>query len=343
VLSFPPIINSELTRVTEKTKNLLIDVTATDLKAAEDALAILAMTLYDAKFRIESVKVNYSNKRMETPNMHTHTRNVDLKYINSMLGLKLRADEAVRCLRRSRIGAVKKEEKIVCNVPRYRLDIMHNIDIVEDVAVGYNIKNMSATFPRSASTGARDAVQKTLDHVREVMIGLGMIEVMNFNLVSKEVQYAMVNRGSANMLAVEQTKSMEHEVLRDSLIPSLLLTLSRNIHEPYPQLVFEIGKMFHSGGGVDECWSVAAVVAHKDANYTEMKSYLQALLKTLLNVEPETRMVSNAILAEGRSASIYVKKEVGVVGEVNENVVENFKLRVPVSVFELNVSRLLEG
>ena len=345
VLSFPPIINSELTRVTEKTKNLLIDVTATDLKAAEDALAIIAITLYDAKFRIESVKVNYKGRKLETPNMNAFTRSIRQEYANQLLGLKMGASETVKCLQRSRIGATRKGNKMVCKIPRYRLDILHEVDLVEDVAIGYGVNKMNATFPRSSSVGAKDSILKILDDARDVLLGLGMIEVVNFNLVSREVQYQMMARDEVNLLAVEQTKSIEHEVLRDSLIPSLMLTLSRNIHEPYPQRIFEVGKTFLVGrSNVEEYWTLAVALAHVDTNYTEAKSYLQALLRTLINLEPETKMAASAMLADGRAAEITVKsKSVGIVGEVSQSIIDNFKLRVPVSVFELNISKVLES
>ena len=344
VLSFPPIINSELTRVTEKTKNLLIDVTATDLKVAEDALAIIAITLYDAKFRMESVKVNYADRKLETPNMNAATRSIRREYVNKLLGLKMDVNEIARYAQRSRIGAIKSGNRIVCKVPRYRLDILHEVDLVEDVAIGYGINGMSATFPRSSSVGAKDSMLKILDDAREVLVGLGMLEVMNFNLVSREVQYELMARNETNVLAVEQTKSIEHEVLRDSLIPSLMLTLSRNIHESYPQRIFEVGKTFAERSDVQEYWTVAVALAHKDTNYTEAKSYLQALLRTLLDLEPETRMAANPMLVDGRSAEISVnKKNVGIVGEVSQQVIDNFKLRVPVSVFELNISKVLES
>ena len=134
-------------------------------------------------------------------------------------------------------------------------------------------------------------------------------------------------------------------MLRDSLIPSLMLTLSRNIHEPYPQRIFEVGKTFLAGrSNVEEYWTLAAALAHKDTSYTEAKSYLQALLRTLLDLELETKMVVNAMLADGRAAEIAVKKRnVGIVGEVSQQVIDNFKLRVPVSIFELNISKVLEG
>lgn len=345
VLSFPPIINSELTKVTEKTANLLIDITATDLKASQDALAILAITLYDAKFNIQSVKINYGKKKLETPNMKETVRNLKQEYVNKLLGMNLGTNEITRSLARSRMDASVNKKVVKCRIPRYRLDVMHDVDLVEDVAIGYGIQRMHATYPQSSSVGAKHTLISILDNAREVLVGLGMIEVMNFNLVSREVQYSMMSRSANNVLAVEQTKSIEHEVLRDSLIPSLMLTLSKNIHEPYPQRIFEVGKVFLAdGSNVREYWNIAAAIAHKDASYTEAKSYLQAVLRTLFSVDVETRSASNAMLVDGRSAEIIVKgRNVGMIGEVNQSIIDNFKLRVPVSAFELNISKVLES
>jgi phenylalanyl-tRNA synthetase beta chain len=342
VLSFPPIINSQHTKVTEKSRNLFIDITATDLKAAEDALAILAIALYDAKFKIQTVRIIDGNKKMETPRVNETVRNLSLDYTNRLLGLNLTSSEMAGCLERSRIGVTRAKNVIKCRIPRYRIDVMHDVDLVEDVAIGYGIYRMSATFPGPKSVGGRDSFMSILDNARTVLSGLGMIEVMNFSLVSREVQYGMMNRNVSKALAVEQTKSMEHEVLRDSLLPSLMHTLSRNIHEPYPQMIFEIGKIFNANrSDVEEYWSTASAVAHKDADYTKAKSYLQATLKSLLGIDIETRSVNNPVLADGRSAEIiFNDRSIGVIGEVRQTIVDNFKLRVPVSVFEVNVSNL---
>jgi phenylalanyl-tRNA synthetase beta chain len=69
VLSFPPIINGELTRVSSQTKNLFIDITATDFKTSEDALAILSATLQDAGGILKSVKVEYPDRVLITPDL----------------------------------------------------------------------------------------------------------------------------------------------------------------------------------------------------------------------------------------------------------------------------------
>lgn len=343
VLSFPPIINSELTKVTERNKNLFIEVTATDFKAAEDALAILAVTLYDAKFKINTVKVNYGRKGVETPNMKENIRKLKVDYVNKLLGLNLSAVEIVNCLQRSRIGAIKNGNAVRCKIPRYRTDVMHDIDLVEDIAIGYGIYRLDATYPQSSSVGSRDLFSSILDKVREVLIALGMIEVMNSTLVSNEVDYNLMNRNQNNIVAIERSKSIGPIVLRNSLLPSIIFTLSKNIHEPYPQRIFEVGKVIFANLTAEESWSIAVATAHKDADYTEARSYLQSTLQSLFNIHFETRSVSHPILVNGKSAEIILNnKSVGRIGEVNKETIDKFKMRVPISVFEFNISDLLK-
>ncbi|MEO9365421.1 MULTISPECIES: phenylalanine--tRNA ligase subunit beta [Candidatus Nitrosocaldus] len=345
VLSFPPIVNAELTRVTEHTKNMLVEVTATDLNTAKDVLAVIAVTLSDMGFKVASVSINYDGYTITTPEMSYRRMSLPMDRL-SLLGLDIDRKEVIECLRRSRLDveAGEVDGNIECLVPRYRVDIIHWIDLVEEVAIGYNISRFEPRYPRLKAMGSRHRMLKVLDDARSVMVGLGMLEVMNFNLVSMLIQYEMVGRrrDSNAALVVEESKSKEHEVLRDSLVPSLLAVLSRNVHEPYPQRLFEVGKVFsRDGDSIREEWSVAAVIAHSSANYTEARSYLQALLYTLFGIDVDTEPVDEPPYESGKAAEILFKdKRIGSIGEVSSSVLSNFRIRVPVSAFEVIISRL---
>jgi phenylalanyl-tRNA synthetase beta chain len=145
-----------------------------------------------------------------------------------------------------------------------------------------------------------------------------------------------------NILTAEKTKSIEHEILRESLIPSLIQTLSHNIHEEYPQKLFEVGKVFQREDRINEYWNLGVVVAHSKANYTEGKSLMQTFLKTSFGKEIVTKSNVNAILVQGRSSDIIVDGlTVGFIGEIKPMVCDNFKLRVPVVAAELNLSQIM--
>src|SRR5919107_226946 len=189
VLSLPPIINGQATKVNDKCHNLFVEVTATDQKTAEDLLAILAITLYEAGFEIKTVSIDSGKRKIETPQMKPRVISADMGYVDSILGLTLDARQIITCLKKSRLDAKAVANKIVCTIPRYRIDITDPIDISEEVAIGYGIYNLEPRFPKSPTAGKRDYLSIYFNVVRETMIGLGMIETLNFLLTSKDVQY----------------------------------------------------------------------------------------------------------------------------------------------------------
>jgi phenylalanyl-tRNA synthetase beta chain len=347
VLSLPPIINGQATKVHERCRNLFVEVTATDQETAEDLLAILATTLYDAGFEIRTVSIDAGrNKKNETPHMEPKVISADVGYVNSILGLKLDAKQMISCLKKSRLDAkaVNDRKKIVCTIPRYRIDISDPIDISEEVAIGYGIYNLEPKFPASLTAGKKDSLSVYFNTIRDAMIGLGFIESLNFILTSKEVQYNSFSIPEKDILSVDSSKSAEHEILRDSLVPLLLRSLSYNIHEQYPQRLFEIGKTFlKSTAIIEERWSIGAAVAHADASYTEIKSTMQALFRSCFGKEATTKASTNHMFMEGRSAEvIFEGKSVGALGEIIPLALENFKLRVPVSAFEIDLLAIIK-
>lgn len=339
VISFPPIINSELTRVSTETRNLFIDITSTSMKAAEDVLAVLMSALSDQGGLIESIKVHYPAVKKITPDLTPTKMNVEPALINNLLGLKLKPASIVEYLGRSRLTAkIVGKDSVRVEIPRYRSDILHPVDLVEEVAIGYNIANLTPTLPETADIGRLNDLLRRVDSARDVLIGLGLMEVLNFSLISRETLL-----GDERLhLKVKNPKTGEHEYLRGSLIPSVLTTLSGNIHEEYPQRIFEVGKVFirseENTLGVQEEYRVVVAVAHANANYTEAKSYLTSFMSQLKGLTCSTRPVEDTVYIPGRAAEVDADgRVVGKIGEVAPNVLETFGLRVPVSIFELNL------
>ena len=354
VLSFPPIVNSNATKITADIKNILVEVTATNKRTAEDTIAIIAMSLFDSGYEIQPVTIDDidTGKKELTPKMDPKRMQIDSSYINQVLGLNLDIHDISFCLNKSRLGTEIEEKqngKLACTIPRYRTDIFHQIDIVEEVAIGYGVFNFQPTLPWSKTSGAKSDLTSFFNVAREILIGLGMLEILNFSLVSKKVQYELmgIRDDIAKVISVNGTKSNEYEVLRDSLIPSLLQTLSHNIHQEYPQKLFEIGKVFQLSNALDEHWNVGVVIAHNTASYTETKSTMQELLNGCFGPKYAsmvfTPAVYNSMFIQGRCANIiFNEKNIGIIGEITPVAVENFKLRVPVAAFELNMSSLLK-
>src|SRR3972149_4928370 len=241
-ISFPPIINSALTKVSTKTKNLLIEVTATEKNAAEDTLAVLATTLQAAGFQLFSVTISGANN--STPLLKPRKIILSAELVNNILGLNLSSSMITNSLRKCRIDAVAKTNKISCIIPRFRFDIFGPMDLVEEVVLGYGIENLKPSLPPSISVGQKNDITKVLDSLSLIMIGLGYTEALNSSLVSNKIQYELTNRSNSEVIQVVESKSLEHTILRDAIMPGLLENLSKNVHEQYPQKLFEIGTVF---------------------------------------------------------------------------------------------------
>lgn len=341
-LSFPPIINSALTTVSTKTSNLLIEVTATDKKAAEDCLAVIATTLQAAGFSLYSVKITGANN--STPTLKPKKIIINSDLVNGILGLNLSSSLIANCIKKSRIDATPSKNKITCIIPRYRFDIFGSMDLVEEVALGYGIENLKPTLPPSISVGQKNDITKALDSISLLMIGLGYTEVVNSSLVSNQIQNELTNRNNSDVIQVVESKSLEHTILRDAILPGLLENLSKNVHEQYPQKLFETGIIFSKGNPIQEDMHLAGISAHKDANFSEIKSIIQSSLKIGFNIDSVTKTSSHPPFSAGKNANILVNdKIVGILGEIDSKVISNFKIREEVKVvgFEIKLSGLI--
>ena len=339
-VSFPPIVNAAVTTVTTKTKNLFVEVTGINKEDAEDMLSIVATILYSAGFDLTSV--NITGAKNSSPKLESRKISVSPQLINSSLGLELKNAKIVSSLKKSRLDASIKGKNIVCIIPPYRFDIFGPMDIVEEVALGYGIENLDPLLSPSETLGTIHPISSQLKSLSLVMVGLGYLEGLNSSLTSKKILYEMTNREPNKPIAVLNSKSQEHTILRDSILPGLLENLSRNIHESYPQKLFETGTIFLKNNPIDEKTNFSAVCAHQDANFTEIKSILQASLKTGFNLEIESKTSTHETFENGRAASVLVNgKTIGIIGEINSKTIENYKIRVPVVGFEISLSGLI--
>ncbi|MEX2192483.1 MAG: phenylalanine--tRNA ligase subunit beta [Nitrosarchaeum sp.] len=339
-VSFPPIINAAVTTVTTKTKNLFVEVTGINKDDAEDMLSVVATILQTAGFTLVSTKI--SGAKNTSPKLKPKKILINSVLINQMLGLNLTNSQIISSLKKSRLDATLKGKNIVCNIPSYRFDIFGPMDLVEEVTLGYGIQNLEPILSPSQTLGQTNPISIKLKSLSLIMIGLGYTEALNSSLTSKRVLYEMTNREPINIISVLDSKSQEHTILRDSILPGLLENLSRNIHTSYPQKLFETGTVFSQGNPIDETTSFAGISAHQDSTFTEIKSILQSALKTGFDLDIETKTFSHPIFEEGRTASISVHgKIIGIVGEINSKTIENYKIRVPVVGFEISLSGLI--
>ena len=342
IVSFPPIINAALTTVTTKTKNILVEVTSIDKDAAEDTLSVVSSILQTAGFQISELKI--SGGKNSTPKLNERTIIYDPKFTSEILGIEISPSNMVTCLKKCRLDATIKGKKIKCIIPRYRFDIFGPMDLVEEIALGYGIDNLEPKLSPSTTIGAKDSVTIKTNLMTKTAVGLGLLEVVNSSLTSKKILYELTKRNSSEMISVLDSKSQEHTILRDSLLSGLLENLSKNIHETYPQKLFETGVVFTKGKSIRESINLAVVMAHKDTNFSEIKAILQSILRTNFKIECKTKPSSKnqKLFVKGKYADIYVNdKKIGEIGEISNEILDNFRIRTSVVGFEITLSGLI--
>ena len=333
VLSFPPIINGELTRVTTATRNILLDCTGTDKKAVMTAVNIICTALAEAGATIEMVTVD----GQEMPTLAPAERVVSVEECASLLGLPLSVQDMTRLLGRMRFGAEPDgDSRVRVLVPCYRSDILHDWDIFEDVAIAYGIENFDAALPATSTVAEEHPITAIARAVRSVMVGLGYLEMMPFTLTNERVLYANMQREpSPGTLRLLHPISEEQTVVRTDLLGLLLEMLQANKHRELPQRLFAVGDV------VEACVTyqkVAAVSIHPAADFSEAYAAADVLCRELSLPYTVVESADPAFL-DGRRGDIIVGgRKVGVFGEIHPAVLNAFDLEHPVAALALDLT-----
>jgi len=348
VLSFPPIINGELTRVVEGTQNLFIDVTGTELSAIQKSLNVLVTALSDMGGKIENVRIEYANQVLVTPDLTPQKMKLNVDYVNKRLGLKFSETQTIKALQKSRLDAKTIEKGVLeVRIPAYRTDILHEIDLVEEVAIGYGYFNLTSTFPNTVTTGKQHKVNEIASDVREIMIGLGFVESLNFILANEVDHYQKMRRKSEGLVILANPVSTDYSLIRNDLLPSLIKNLADNKHHVFPQKMFEVSDVIklsnNSETYTERRIHVSGVCSHPTANFTEIKSILDSLLINLGLKNWTIKEAHHPSFLEGRAAAIFFNDiELGVVGEIHPEVLNNFEIENPTSAFEIDLQKMID-
>jgi phenylalanyl-tRNA synthetase beta chain len=342
VLSFPPIINSnDLGRITPQTRNVLVEVTGTSLDTVLNALMMVTISLADRGGRIYSSNIHYPYgkvRRAVTPVLKTHSLRVPLDYAKNVLGIDLTLAQAIKLLRRAGFDGSKRSSGVLdVTVPCFRLDIMHPVDIIEDMGIAYGLNRIKPRWPPHETVGGITRQHEFNDLTRELMLGLGFQEVLTFSLSNPEKLFTRMNLATDRVVEVQNPRVQTLTCLRNWLIPSLMEVLSANVHVPYPQRVFEVGDcIMRNISGIQEVVKLAGMACHADASFTEARSSVDALLMNL-GLQCQIAELEHGSFLEGRAASILIGNEqAGILGELHPQVLENWGIQNPAAAFELN-------
>ncbi len=341
ILSFTPIINSHLTgKITDKTKEAFVEVSGFDLHTAEYVLNILMTAMADMGAEIYSMEVVYPDKTIVTPDLSAKKMKINLKYINKWLGLELSEKEIKRHL--ERMGYGYKDKKVL--VPAYRADVLHQVDLAEDIAISYGYENFKANLSDKSTIAKEDDFEKFRQKVISLLTGLDLLETSSYHLSSKEVQFEKMNFDYDNYVRLENSMSEDFKIMRFWMLPNLMKILSENSHNEYPQNIFESGTVFSlvkkEDTGVKEQNRVAVLLCNSQADYTKARQILDYILHSL-GLESKVKETEHPSFIPGRVSRVSVKKkDVAYLGEIHPSVLENFDIEMPVAGFELNLSEI---
>lgn len=337
VLSMPPIINSEDTKVEEDTQHLFLDVTGYSRKALEQALNILACSLARRGGTIYTVQVFDKGREFWYPELTPREITLDLDYCNRWLGLNLSLEHVKEYLERMRY----KLSGHTVLIPPYRADILHPVDIFEDIAKAYGFDNIKEVIPEISTIGEEDPLEVFSRKVAYLLAGCGLLEVKNYYLASKE--FFEKTRITTDFIEMENALTQEYNVLRSHLLPGMLATLQSNKQYEYPQNIYELGKVVNLDEKAPERTKeelhLAAMICHPRASFTEIKEVLKALCVNL-GTQFSIEYCDHPAFIPDRCGSIFIQDQIGIIGELHPEVLIAWELENPVACFELNLGKI---
>ena len=370
LFSFPPVINGRRTEVSTDSRELLVELTGTDQWTIDRMCNIVCYALAARGATIEEVEVEYGSVSaseasggssgasdggtLPRPDFEVETKTVSHRRIESMLGAEFEMEAVVDLFERSGLDADAKlgdATEYEVSIPPYRVDVLHPLDLVDDVGRAYGFNDLEPRYPDAGTVGGRHERSRLEDAARSALVGLGFEDLLNFHMISGAENYdrMRVERGSDALggddpATITEPYSEDYTMLRTWALPSLAMVLENNTHRSYPQDLAEIGLVARRDDGentrVAEARHVAGVLARHDATYEDAKARLAALCADF-DAELETPPTDHPSFIDGRAAAVVVDgDEVGVVGELHPAVLVEHDLELPVAAFEFDLSAL---
>lgn len=371
VLSFPPIINSERTRLTENTRNLLFDITGTSEHAIRLVANIFATSLADRGAIIEDVEIMANGSRRKGLE-YGRKEKLSVKFANKILGVRFKPEEIVSLL--SKMGyksdLSQKKDELIIEVPPYRADIMHEVDFVEDIAVAYGYDKFKPKLPNLTTNGAISPQSKIDQKIREMMVALQFIETNSWTLTNEDTMKRALMEKKA--VKIKNPRTQDFTIFRTDIAPSLLSILSENKTKGLPMKIFEVGRVADEKGN---CYTnLCCAIMGENADFSQIATVLFEIKrfanvsevypdelkagrqnkKKVPNTAVKTTTAKTANMRQNADGStdgynhlidgrfILIKNDdsekiCGWAGEIHPQVLENFKLEYPVVMMEFRL------
>jgi phenylalanyl-tRNA synthetase beta chain len=356
VLSFPPIINSrDVGEVQVGDSELFVEVTGTDIRMVVLTLNILAVNLADRGAAVTPVAIHYPadtelGRICVTPMTFAEPRTIPLTVIEAALGEPLGMEAISSSLTSYGYEVKADEEAVTVQLPLYRNDFLHAVDVVEDVAISRGYGAFPPVMPSQFTVGNLSRVEQLADRVRDLMVGMEFQEIMA-NIMGSRTDLCVRMRVEGTvwgrLVEVDNVMSQSYACLRQWVMPSLLHVEAASSRAFYPHRLFEVGEVAIPDEGADvgsrTVTALGALIAHAQAHFSELHSCLDLLLY-YLNCPYELRALDHPTFLSGRAGSIVSEgKTVGLLGEIHPEVLEQWQIGMPAVALELDLQRLLES
>ena len=325
VASMPPIINGALTAITENTTDVLIDVTGLEREAVEVCLNIVAAALVERGGEIEQLEIRYPTENVIVPEMTPKIHKIENDYLIKLLGFDPENFAIFKAFRKCAMEPDLKGGVWHVKVPSYRADILHPVDLLEEVAIGLGYDNLPEQLPEEATFGEALESRELGSNCRETMLGLGFQEVVTLTLTSSKMLHEITKRENNNEATVSNPVTEDYHMLRSSILPNLLKLLKNNKHRELPQRVFEFGDVVREHSNHK---SLAWIELATKSTFSKAKSIAE-MISQRLDITGDASDCNDPIFISGRSVQINNDKHTLKYGEIHPRVLEELEIGYP--------------
>lgn len=339
ILSFPPIINNQLTEVTSETTDIFIDVTGKDKETVLKVVNILATALAERGAGIETVEIENSHM----PLLEPEEMKLELDYFREVSGLDLSKDEIAERLEQMRFRAKKKKNSIKVGIPSYRTDVMHQYDLIEDIVIAHRYHNIEPEIPELDTAADEKIIEEHTEELRDILQGTGALEAHTFTLSSKEKLFHNMNSAEQNVVEMSNALTEDYTVVRNQMLPSMMEVLKNNRQHSYPQRFYEVEDVARpEQNSARNVRKMSYVISGTDVDFTDIRQVLQVIERDT-GFDLKVNESEMPYYTHDRAAEIVKDGEtIGHLGEINEDVLDNWELEQKAVGLELDVEKLYE-
>lgn len=345
VLSLPPIINSNETKVKIGTSRLFIDVTGITQSDVTKSLNTLVTSLIEMGGHAQSVIIRKKEGEEVTPDLAPREIEIHLDKAQKWLGFDIKARDLVRYLERMRLSAHGRSPVYQVKYPVYRADIKHEVDIFEDIAIAHGFGNLPLQMVSTMTIGEERAEEKIAQTVRQIMLGMAFDEVFSLTLTTEQNHFTKLRQTPGQQhVALLNSKLADYNVVRCHLWTGLLECMNKNRRKAVPQKFFELGNVILYRGEDNiprEERRVAFAIIGPNTGYAEARSLVDTLLKELRQ-NGQYRPLEHPSFITGRAAELIAGDDIrGCLGELHPEILENFALAYPAVLGELTLAYVI--